>query len=233
MSNILTVKGLTKRFFGNPVLEELDFSIESGRVVGLMGPNGAGKTTLIKTIMQLYRAEKGEITILGKQAGSTSKAVLSYMPDTNPLISWMRINDALQYYGDMFPDFDEERAGELCEALRLDTAKKVTALSKGTVKRVLVMLALSRKAALYLLDEPFAGIDPLGTSQIIKTILTGVREDASVLIATHQVKNIETIVDDILFLNNGRLVLSDSSENVREFRGKSVEECYLEVFSHA
>jgi len=233
MSNILTVKGLSKRFFGSPVLEDLEFSIESGRVVGLMGPNGAGKTTLIKILMQLYRPDRGEITVSGKPAGIASKGLLSYMPDTNFLPSWMRVRDAIHYYSDLFVDFDAERSRELCESLHLARDKKVTSLSKGTIKRVLVMLALSRRAALYLLDEPFAGIDPLGTEQVIKTLLTGVREDSSVLIATHQVKNIETVVDDLLFLNFGHILLCDSAENIREFRGQSVEACYLEVFSHA
>jgi len=232
MSNIITVSGLSKRFDRSPVLNGLDFSIDAGRIVGLMGPNGAGKTTLIKTIMQLYRPEQGRMVICGEDASNSSKKLMSYMPDTNPLFNWMRIHDTIHYYADMFNDFDSAHAREICGFLSLDENEKVKTLSKGTIERVLIMLTFARKARLYLLDEPISGIDPLGREKILKTILAGVNEESSVLVSTHLVKDVETIVDDVLFLNNGRILLSESADQLRETRGQSIEECYLEVFKN-
>lgn len=233
MSNIITVSGLTKKFDKTLALDNLDFSIDSGRIVGLMGPNGAGKTTLIKTIMQLYYPDQGNISVCGKPNHYSSKRLLSYMPDTNPLFNWMSIRDAIQYYTDFYADFDPVYAKELCGILNLNEKEKVKTLSKGTIERVLVMLTFARKARLYLLDEPISGIDPLGREKIIKTILAGVNEESSVLISTHLVKDVETMVDDVLFINKGRLLFSDSADHIRETRGQSIEECYLEVFKNA
>lgn len=233
MSKIITVSGLTKRFDKTPALDNLDFSIDSGRIVGLMGPNGAGKTTLIKTIMQLYHPDQGKITICGESDGYSSKKLLSYMPDTNYLFNWMSISEAIQYHTDFYSDFDLNHAKELCGSLQLNENEKVKNLSKGTIERVLIMLTFARKARLYLLDEPISGIDPLGREKIIKTILSGVNEESSVLISTHLVKDVETIVDDILLINKGHLLLSDSADHIRETRGQSIEECYLEVFKNA
>lgn len=233
MSTIITARNVTKRFAGKPALNQVSFSIESGRIVGLMGPNGAGKTTLMKIIMQLYRPDQGELVINGMPASYHSRESLAFMPDTNPLFNWMSIQDAIHYYKDMFADFDKNRAKELCDSLKLDKKEKVKHLSKGTIERVLIMLTFARKARLYLLDEPIGGIDPLGREKILKTILAEVNEESSVLISTHLVKDVETIVDDILFINNGRLLLSGSADQLRETRGQSIEECYLEVFENA
>jgi ABC-2 type transport system ATP-binding protein len=233
MSNIITVSGLTKQFNQTPAIDNLDFSIDSGRIVGLMGPNGAGKTTLIKTIMQLYHPDQGKIIVCGESNGYSSKRLLSYMPDSNFLFNWMSIRDAIQYFTDFYSDFDLNHAKELCDFLNLNEKEKVRTLSKGTIERVLIMLTFARKARLYLLDEPISGIDPLGREKIIKTILSGVTEESSVLLSTHLVKDVETMVDDVLFLNKGHLLLSDSADHIRETRGQSIEECYLEVFKNA
>jgi ABC-2 type transport system ATP-binding protein len=229
----MTVRGLTKRFAGKPALDQMSFSIESGRIIGLMGPNGAGKTTLIKTIMQLYRPDQGEILFNGTLANYHAREFLSYMPDINPLFNWMNVQDAIHYYQDFYPDFDLNYAKELCGLLQLDKKEKVKHLSKGTIDYVVLMLTFARKARLYLLDEPIGAIDPSGREKIIKIIMAGINDESSVLVSTHLVKDIETVVDDILFINKGRLLVSESADEIREKRGQSIEEYYLEVFQNA
>ncbi|PKO00901.1 MAG: ABC transporter ATP-binding protein [Chloroflexi bacterium HGW-Chloroflexi-4] len=233
MNTIIAAKGITKLFAGKPALDQVSFSIESGRIVGLMGPNGAGKTTLIKSIMQLYHLDGGTIDVCGAPASYRSREFLAYMPDTNALFNWMSIHDAIHYYKDMNSDFDLVRARDLCNSLQLDEKGKVKHLSKGTIERVLIMLTFARNARLYLLDEPIGGVDPLGRGKILRTILAGVNEESSVLISTHLVKDVEAIVDDLLFIHNGRILLSESADHLRETRGQSIEECYLEVFENA
>jgi ABC-2 type transport system ATP-binding protein len=155
------------------------------------------------------------------------------MPDFNHLHKWMRICDAIQYYGDMFPDFDFTRAAELSAFLNLEKREKIHNLSSGYRQRLLVMLAFARKARLYLLDEPISNIDPLDRDKVLKTILGGLNEESSIIISTHLAKDIETIVDDLFFLNKGRIILAETAENIRMERGQSIEDCYLEVFANA
>ncbi len=230
--SVVRVKGLTKHIGRKAVLKGIDFEIDKGRVVGILGPNGAGKTTLIKILMNLYHADSGEVEICGEKVSFASKKYIAYMPDTNHLFRWMRVRDAIQYYSEMFPDFDANRAKELCTFLGIDESEEVRNLSKGTTERVLIMLTFSRQACLYLLDEPIGGIDPWARDRIIKTILAGLNEESAIIISTHQVKDVETLLDEVLFLNQGELVFSDNAENIREVRGQSIEECYLEVFAH-
>ncbi len=233
MSTILEVKELTKSFSNHTVLNKVSFTLESGRVAGLMGPNGAGKTTLMKTVMQMTRAYSGTVRVCGQDTIEAIHRTTAFMPDRNHLFDWMRVRDAIRYYSDMFADFDPKRAADLCAILKLNEADLVRSLSKGTIIKVLVMLTFARSARLYLLDEPIGWIDPLGKHSIIKTILAGMSEDSSVMISTHQVKDVETILDDVFFLNEGNLLLADTAENIREKRGQSIEDCYIEVFDHA
>jgi len=232
MSAIVTVKGLTKQFNGKPALNKLNFSIESGRIIGLMGPNGAGKTTLIKTIMQLYRPDEGDIRVNDIPINHQSREIIAYMPDTNPLFNWMNIRDAMLYYQDFYADFDLNYAKELCGALQLDEREKVKNLSKGTIERVLIMLTFARRARLYLLDEPIGAIDPSAREKIKNIIMAGINDESSVIISTHLVKDIETVVDDVLFIDKGRLLVSESADQIRETKGLSIEEYYLEVLKN-
>lgn len=232
MSTILTARGLRKCFTKKPALDQISFSIESGRIIGLMGPNGAGKTTLIKTIMQLYRPDKGEILINGTPAKYHAREYLSYMPDINPLFNWMNVKDAILYYKDFYSDFDLNYAKELCGVLQLDEREKVKNLSKGTIERVLIMLTFARRARLYLLDEPIGAIDPSAREKIKNIIMAGINDESSVIISTHLVKDIETVVDDVLFIDKGRLLVSESADQIRETKGLSIEEYYLEVFKN-
>lgn len=232
MNAIVSVKGLKKKIGKKQVLQGLDFQLKAGRVVGLLGPNEAGKTTTIKILMNIYNADAGEIKICDEQVGFETKRYISYMPDMNPLFQWMRVRDAIHYYKDMFSDFDINHAKELCTFLGIDEEEKVKNLSKGTKERVLIMLTFSRNTSLYLLDEPIGGIDPLARNKIIKTIFARLNGESTIIISTHLVKDIETLLDDVLFINDGKLVFSDSAENIRETRGKSIEEWYMEVFEN-
>jgi ABC-2 type transport system ATP-binding protein len=232
MSAILEVNNLSKSYGIRPVLNNISFSLEAGHVAGLMGPNGAGKTTLMKTVMKITRANSGSVTVCGSGTIESIHRNTAYMPDRNHLFSWMRVRDAICYYEDMFADFDRKRAVDLCGILGLTPADPIRSLSKGTVIRVLVMLTFSRNARLYLLDEPIGWFDPLAKHNILKTILAGINEGSAVLISTHQVKDVETILDDVLFLNRGGLILNDIAENIRMEHGESIEDRYIEVFQN-
>ena len=233
MTVLVKVNQLTKRYGRKIVLDDLNFELESGKVIGLLGPNGAGKTTLIKTIVGILPASSGTLEIFGKPQSYKSKAQLAYMPDVNPLFPWMRVRDAVNYYRDMFADFDHQRSHDFSEMLKLDWNERVTSLSRGVQQRVLIMLTLSRRASLYLLDEPIGGIDPLGVNKILKTIFTGMDQDSSILIATHLVKEIETLVDEVIFMNEGQLVYRENAETIRLNMNQSIEDKYLEVFENA
>jgi len=232
MSEVLSLKSVSKKFGRKQVLDGVDIALPAGRIIGLLGPNGAGKTTILNTIMGLYRLDSGEIAICGEAIGYKSKRLVSYLPDTNHLFSWMRVSDALHYYTDMFPDFDIDRAKELCTLLEIDEGSRTQRLSKGELERVLIMLTFSRKVRLYLLDEPLGGIDPLSRKKIIKTIFSQLDTESTILISTHLVKDVETLLDDVLFLNNGKVIFSGSADYIREDRGQSIEDCYEEVFEN-
>ncbi len=233
MSSIITVKNLKKRIGNRQILNGIDFELESGRVIGLLGPNQSGKTTLFKTIMNICHADSGNIQICGQPSESQTIKYISYMPDRNHLFPWMRVVDAMNYYSDMFSDFDMSYAKELCSFLKINEKDKIKTLSKGMIERVLIMLTFSRRARLYLLDEPFGGTDPLARNQIMKTIFRGQSEDSTILISTHQVKDVETLLDEVIFLNQGKVIFSETAENIRECHNQSIEECYLEVFQNA
>lgn len=233
MNPMIEVQGLTKKIGKTSVLNGIDFQLGAGKVVGLLGPNGAGKTTLLKTLMNIYHPDSGEIWICNKPASVATKGYISYMPDGNLLFPWMKVSDAIEYYNDMYSDFNIQRAGELCTFLDFDMTAKVKDLSKGGKERVLIMLTFSRNTQLYLLDEPLDGIDPLARDRIIKTIFSKVDGQSTILISTHLVKDVEALLDEVLFLNEGRLIYNKSADSIREERGQSIEQCYLEVFENA
>lgn len=233
MSAILEVNDLSKSFSGRPALKRVTFTIEPGRVAGLMGPNGAGKTTLMKTVMKITKPNSGTVTVCGNTAVEFIHRNTAFMPDRNQLFNWMSIRDAMRYFEDMFGDFDPKRADDLCRILDLNPSDPIRTLSKGTIIRVNVMLTFSRNARLYLLDEPIGWFDPLAKHNILKTILAGINEESAVLVSTHQVKDVETILDDVLFLNKGELIMNDSAEKIRQEFSQSIEERYIEVFQNA
>ena len=233
MSAVVSVRGLTKKINNKQVLDGLDFEIQEGHVAGLLGPNGAGKTTIMKILMNIYHADTGEIKICGQQAGFETKKYISYMPDLNHLFPWMRVRDAIRYYGDIFEDFDMERSKELCSFLEINETEKLRSLSKETRDQVPIMLTFSRNSRLYLLDEPIGGIDTLARNKIVKTIFSGSGRGGTIIISTHQMADVETLLDDVIFISSGKLIVSDSADNIREGRGMSIEDYYMEVYGNA
>lgn len=230
---LMTVKGLTKSYPGKTALRGVDMEIEAGKITGLLGPNTAGKTTLLKILAGLLQPDSGEITYPGgAQPGVEAKKTVSLLPDTMRLPSWMRVRDAFRYYEDSFPDFSRERAASMIDLLQLSEEESIKKLSKGMQERVALGLTFSRKTSLYLLDEPLGGIDPIGKSKVLESILAMPLEDSGILLSTHLVKDVETIFDDVLLISAGQIIYKGGCEAIRGEQGKTVEQVYLEVFSN-
>lgn len=231
MDVILETKGLSKKYFNKRALNNIDLTIEKGKVVGILGPNGSGKTTFIKIATGLLRPSKGEILIDGYKPGVETKAVVSYLPDRNFLYKWMTIEDAINFYNDFYADFDMNKAEELLEFMRLSKELKVDNLSRGMTEKLNLTLVLSRNAKLYILDEPIAGVDPIARDQILDAIISKYNENSSMIITTHLVKDIERVFDEVVFLGEGEIILTGNAEELREEKSKSIDELYKEVFS--
>lgn len=230
MDNLVEIRNLTKNYFNKRALNNLDLNIEGGRVVGILGPNGSGKTTLIKILTGLLRQSKGEVLIDGHRIGVYTKSIVSYLPDRNFLYKWMTIEDAFNFYIDFYSDFDEKRGEELLEFMKLEKNMKISSLSKGMTEKLNLTLVLSRKAKLYILDEPIAGVDPVARDKILDAIITNYNSDSSMIITTHLVRDMENIFDDVVFLREGEVVLQGNAESLREEKGMSIDELYKEVF---
>lgn len=230
MESILTASNLKKNYFRKTALRGIDMDIPKGKVLGLLGPNGSGKTTFIKIAAGILRPSSGEILIDGHIPGVYSKSVVSYLPDKNYLYKWMKIKDAIEYFNDFYADFDIKKATELLEFMKLDVNSKVTSLSKGMMEKLNLTLVLSRKAKLYILDEPLAGVDPTAREKILDAIIDNYNENSSMIITTHLVNDIERIFDDVAFIMDGEIVLSGNAEELRIERGKSIDELFREVF---
>lgn len=229
---LLTINGLEKRYSGVQALNGVDMVIESGQIIGLLGPNTAGKTTLLKTIAGLLQPDAGEIIYPGNVSrGLASKRSISLLPDSLQFPSWMRVRDAFQFYRDMYPDYSQKKAKEMAALLELPQDTVIRRMSKGMQERVCLALTFARETSLYLLDEPLGGIDPMGKMHVLESILSMELKEASILLSTHLVKDVETIFDSILLLNNGRVIYSGDCETIREKQNKTVEQVYLEVFS--
>lgn len=227
---ILECRALTKRFGATVALDAITLQIPRGRIVGLLGPNGSGKTTLIKLANQLLTPTSGEILIDGKAPGVETKAIVSYLPDRMYLDQSRSVTTLLDFYGDFFADFQRETAETMLAQLDIDPKKRFKSLSKGTQEKVQLILTMSRRASLYLLDEPIGGVDPAARDYILHTILTNYNPDASVIISTHLIADVEQVLDDVIFIQNGKLVLCDSVDNIRETNAKSVDALFREVF---
>lgn len=230
MSNILECKNLTKCFKENCALDSINLEIGEGRIVGLLGPNGSGKTTLIKLANGLLTPTDGELLIAGTPVGTETKKIVSYLPDHNFLSQSLSTEQMINYYNDFFADFKRDRADKMLNELGIDKKAKIKTLSKGTQEKVALILTMSRDARLYLLDEPIAGVDPATRDYILRTILTNYCENATVVISTHLISDVEQVLSDVIFINHGRVVLSDSVDDIRMREGKSVDELFREVF---
>ena len=230
METMLNTTNLTKKYSRNRGLDGLNMEIKTGRIVGLLGPNGSGKTTFLKIAAGILRQDAGEIEIDGKKPGIYTKSIVSYLPDTNYLYKWMKIKDAVKFYSDMFKDFDRAKCDELLKFMNLEEGDKVASLSKGMLEKLNLSLTISRKAKLYILDEPLGGVDPTAREKIIDTILNNYREDSSMIVTTHLVNDIERLFDDVFFISEGKIVLEGNAEELRISKGKSIDELYREVF---
>ena len=227
---ILECKELSKRFGRIQALEDISLSIEAGRVVGLLGPNGSGKTTLIKLANGLLTPTSGEILIDGKAPGKESKALVSYLSDKEYLPDWMSAEQLMDFFEDFYADFDRERAQEMLTRLGIDESMRIKQMSKGTREKVQLILVMSRQAKLYLLDEPIGGVDPATRDYILDTIIRNYNPSAAVVISTHLIADVEQVLDDVIFIQNGSVLLQSSVDEIREEKGKSVDQYFREVF---
>lgn len=215
METILKCTDLKKSYFRKTALNGLNLEIKKGRITGLLGPNGSGKTTFLKIIAGILRPSSGEILINGNRPGIKTKAQVSYLPDRDYLYKWMRISDAVNFFDDMYDDFDKEKAGEMLKFMNLSEDSKVRELSKGMSEKLYLTLVLSRKSQLYVLDEPLGGVDPTTREKILDAILKNYTEESSILITTHLVSDIERLFDDVAFISEGRIVLFGNAEELR------------------
>ncbi len=230
MSIILECKNLSKTYGSHTALNHINLSLESGHIIGLLGPNGSGKTTLIKLINGLLTPSEGTLSVNQAPIGPKSKSWVSYLPDHSYLESSLRVNEIIRYFKDFYLDFEEERAYDMLKKLQINPNDKLKSMSKGTKEKVQLILIMSRRAKLYVLDEPIAGVDPAARDYILETILSNYDEDAAILISTHLISDIENILDQVIFIKNGQIALHTSVDNIREKEGKSVDALFREVF---
>lgn len=227
---VLECIGLTKRYGRAIALDNVNLTLESGRVIGLLGPNGSGKTTFIKLCNGLLTPSAGEIRIGGMKPGKESKALVSYLPDRPFLPDWMSVKQALDLYEDFYADFRRERAVEMLTHLSIQEDQRIHKMSKGTKEKVQLILVMSRAAKLYLLDEPIGGVDPATRDYILHTIITNYEPDAAVVLSTHLISDVEPVLDEVVFIDRGEIVLHESVDGLREKNGKSVDALFREVF---
>lgn len=227
---VLTCRGLTKKFGSTVALDGVDITVEPGRVVGLLGPNGSGKTTLIKLANGLLTPGAGEILIDGKKPGVETKRMVSYLPERACLPDWMTAEGLMGFYSDFYADFDRDAAAGILSRLSIEGKQKIKHMSKGTREKVQLIMVMSRRAKLYLLDEPIGGVDPAARDLILDTIISNYNPEASVVISTHLIADVEKVLDDVIFISHGKIMLAAPADDVREQRGKSVDEVFREVF---
>ena len=230
MSTILDCRGLTKRYGNKLALDHIDLSLDRGKIIGLLGPNGSGKTTLIKLLNGLLVPTEGEIFVDGKAPGVETKRIVSYLPERTYLNRWMRVSDLISYFCDFYEDFDRSRAYDMLQKLNINPNDRLSTMSKGTKEKVQLILVMSRRASLYCLDEPIEGVDPAARDYILSTIINNYDENATILISTHLISDVENILDDVIFIQNGHIRMQDSVDNIRMAKGVSVDSLFREVF---
>ena len=228
--SILESKGLVKRFGATTALDGVTFAIEPGRIVGLLGPNGSGKTTLIKLANGLLTPSSGELTVCGLQPGKESHALVSFLPERTAIPTWMSASQLLDFYGDFYQDFRRDAAEEMLQHLNISPRQRIKQMSKGTREKVQLIMVMSRAAKLYLLDEPIGGVDPATRDYILSTIITNYNPEAAVIISTHLIADVEKVLDEVIFINQGQVVLQSSVDEIREEKGMSVDALFREVF---
>lgn len=230
-NELIVCTGLTKTYGSVKALDNLDLTLGGGRFIGLLGPNGSGKTTLIKLLNGLIQPTSGSVLVDGQAPGIHTHSVVSYLPDRGYLNDWMRVSDLMDFFADFYADFDRIKANDMLQSLKINALDRLKTLSKGTKEKVQLIVTMSRKAKLFLLDEPIAGVDPAARDYILNTILSNYSEDASVLLSTHLIADIERVLDEVIFLKNGVMTLHESVDTIREEHGESVDMLFREVFA--
>jgi ABC-2 type transport system ATP-binding protein len=228
--NLLEVKNLTKTFDGKKILDDVNLVIPEGKIIGLLGKNGAGKSTLIKSINDLLTIDEGGILFKGKKLGVYSKENISYLPERTYLDKSMKVSEIIDYFSEFYKDFDKERAYRLLKDLKLDSEKRIIKMSKGMQEKLQLILVMSRDADLYILDEPLSGVDPATRDYILDTILSNFKEGASIIISTHLITDIERILDEVIFIDEGKIVLNSSADELRNKEKSSIDEIFRRMF---
>ena len=228
--SVLECRGLSKAYGRVQALDTVDLIVEPGRIVGLLGPNGSGKTTLIKLANGLLTPSSGSLTIEGQPPGRGSHSLVSYLPERACLPTWMRTTQLLEFYQDFYSDFSRKTAEEMLDHLKIPMDQRIKEMSKGTREKVQLIMVMSRAASLYLLDEPIGGVDPATRDYILNTIISNYNPDAAVVISTHLIADVEQILDEVIFINGGRIMLQSSVDEIREEKGMSVDALFREVF---
>lgn len=228
--NLVEFKNVSKKFGTKTALDNVNIKFEKGKIYGLLGPNGSGKTTMIKIINGLLQPSDGEIFIHGNKPGIESKKVISYLPERTYLDMNMKVSELLQFFKDFYQDFDENQALELLTKLKINTQDKLKNMSKGMKEKVQLVMVMSRKADLYILDEPIGGVDPASRDYILDTILTNFHEGASIIISTHLISDIEKILDQVIFINQGKIVLNEDADTIRKKNKKTIDKLFREEF---
>ena len=232
MSNmeLLEIKELDKKYDNKYALKDVNLKISSGKIIGLLGKNGAGKTTLIKLINDLLTPTSGEILVKGNKVGVETKKVISYLPERTYLNKQMKVKEVFKYFEDFYENFDVQKAERLLKDLDLDVNQKISKMSKGMQEKVQLVLVMSREADLYILDEPLGGVDPATRDYILDTILSNFSENASVIISTHLISDIERILDEVVFIDKGRVALQSNTDELRTKENASIDEIFRRMF---
>lgn len=224
--NILEVKNIEKSFDGKKIIDNISFNVKTGKIVGLLGKNGSGKTTLIKMINDLLTIDNGEIFVDGHEIGVYTKSIISYLPERTYLDSSQKVSQVFDFFEEFYADFDREKAEKLLVDLDLDINASLSKMSKGMKEKIQLILVMSRKAKLYILDEPLGGVDPSTRDYIMKTILSNFGEDSSLIITTHLIADVEKILDEVIFIDKGKIVLKGDADKLREKENKSIDEIF-------
>ena len=227
---VLECKDLSKHYGNAPALNHVSLAVEPGRIVGLLGPNGSGKTTLIKLANGLLTPDSGEILIDGAAPGRETHAVVSYLPERTAIPIWMSAGQLMDFYQDFYRDFRRQTAEEMLRHLDIRPTQRIRQMSKGTREKVQLIMVMSRSAKLYLLDEPIGGVDPATRDYILTTIISNYNPEASVILSTHLIADVEKVLDEVVFIDKGHLVLQSSVDQIREEKGMSVDALFREVF---
>lgn len=230
MKTLLKCENVSKKYGQFLALNNANLEIKSGRIIGLLGPNGSGKTTLIKLINGLLTPTSGALSINSVPISTETKTMVSYLPDRTYFSDWMKVKDAIDFFEDFYPDFNKSKAYDMLNRLSIKLNDKIKTMSKGTKEKVQLILVMSREADLYLLDEPIGGVDPAARDYILDTIITNYNSNASIIISTHLITDIERVLDDVIFIKDGNIVLFGDADEIREQNQKSIDELFREVF---